>query len=235
MLSAAFQELVDLLRPRLQQNKMKSRARTGLRALTPEEKVMMFLRYLAGGKMQDIRKNICSKTFFYDTISQVCSAVNELPELKLHFPSNESDIRDCAAGYGYRSLNVALRGCIGAVDGWLVEIQRPTEADVGPNVRKFFSSHYDTYGINVQLLCDSSYRIRAVCAKHAGATNDALAYMRWNARQSIENLPVGCYVVADNAYTCSYHVITPFTQPQCLTPEHGDCNIYCSQLRITVE
>jgi hypothetical protein len=54
-------------------------------------------------------------------------------------------------------------------------------------------------------------------------------------REVFESLPLGCYGIADAAYTLSEHILTPFTSADRLDSAQDAFNYYLSQLRICVE
>ena len=51
----------------------------------------------------------------------------------------------------------------------------------------------------------------------------------------ISGLPLGRYVIGDNAYVCTEHLLTPFPGTQRSEPEKNNYNFYLSQLRIRIE
>ena len=51
----------------------------------------------------------------------------------------------------------------------------------------------------------------------------------------IEQLPLGKYVIGDNAYVCTEHILTPFPGSQRDKPKNNAYNFYLSQLRIQIE
>ena len=51
----------------------------------------------------------------------------------------------------------------------------------------------------------------------------------------VDSLPPGFYVVADNAYILSEHMLIPFSGSLRQVPEHSTYNYFLSQLRIRVE
>lgn len=72
-------------------------------------------------------------------------------------------------------------------------------------------------------------------AGNVGSANDALAYLGWSLRKSLESLLVGYYVVGDNAYVNTTTLLAPFTENQIISQSHNSFNFYLSQLRIRVE
>jgi hypothetical protein len=117
-----------------------------------------------------------------------------------------------AAADGFRNIssNGVIDGCIACVDGILLKIQTPAATEVG-NVKAFFSGHYQTYGINVQAACDSNCKFVSVCIAAPGGSNDIAAFRKTPLAGIVANeIPVGKYIVGDNAYTCCEHLLTPF-------------------------
>lgn len=51
----------------------------------------------------------------------------------------------------------------------------------------------------------------------------------------INSLPLGRYIVGDNAYVCSEHLLTPFSGNERFEARKDSYNFYISQLRIRIE
>jgi hypothetical protein len=86
----------------------------------------------------------------------------------------------------------------------------PVASEVG-NVKSFFSGHYQTYGINVQAACDSNCKFVSVNIAAPGGTNNIAAFRKTPLAEIVANrIPVGKFVIGDNAYTCCEHLQTPF-------------------------
>ena len=116
----------------------------------------------------------------------------------------------------------------------LLPIRTPSSKETG-NVTAFFSGHYAEYGINVQAACDSYCRFVYVSVAAPGRTSDVVAYRNISLSKLIKDLPFGKYVVADNAYVCSEHLLTPFPGEQRRQPQCDTYNYHLSQLRIRIE
>jgi DDE superfamily endonuclease len=74
-----------------------------------------------------------------------------------------------------------------------------------------FSGHYQAYGINVQAACNHQCCCIEVCVVAPGGTNDVSACRKSTLPVLVNNLPIGYYVIGDNAYVCSKHMLTPFS------------------------
>ena len=53
--------------------------------------------------------------------------------------------------------------------------------------------------------------------------------------EKIENLPIGKYVIGDNAYVCTEHLLTPFSGDDKKDPMKDAYNFHLSQVRIRIE
>jgi hypothetical protein len=116
----------------------------------------------------------------------------------------------------------------------LLKVKVPTLSEVG-NVKSFFSGHYQAYGINVQAICDHRCRFTEVAVVAPGGCNDILAYKKSSLYNSVNMLPIGTFVVGDNAYPCSESLLTPFPGSQRQEPSKDTFNFYLLQLRICIE
>jgi hypothetical protein len=65
-----------------------------------------------------------------------------------------------------------------------------------------------------------------------GAANDIQAYRRTSLKEWVDGLPVNFYVVGDNAYILSEHLLTPFFGSDKSIEAHDTFNFYLLQLRI---
>ena len=154
--------------------------------------------------------------------------------LSFSMPTTEDEL-DCAAeDFKSISFNSVIDGCVGCLDGFLLSIQTPSKRETG-NVKAYFSGHYQCYGINVQAACDSKCRFISVAVAAPGGSNDIAAFRKTNLLGILTQLPIGKYVIGDNAYVCSEHLLTPFSGDQQNDPRKDAYNFYLSQLRIRIE
>lgn len=88
----------------------------------------MCLRWLGGGSYHDVRSNSgVSVAAFYASIHQIVDAIIAHPELQLEFPTSEPARRHAAKAFERLSSSRVMKGCVGAVDGWLCPKLIPTE------------------------------------------------------------------------------------------------------------
>ncbi|ETM55567.1 hypothetical protein L914_01235, partial [Phytophthora nicotianae] len=134
---------------------------------------------------------------FYASIHQVVDALIAHPDLKLLFPTTLPQQRHAARAFKQLSGSQMMKGCVGAVDGWLCPIRVPRKKDVA-RVSSFFSGHYQRYGVNAQVCCDHFSRFTTVTCSSAGGTGDAVAFLKWRLSTVVNDLPDGLYVVGDS-------------------------------------
>jgi DDE superfamily endonuclease len=236
----SFVKLCCLIRPffspneRLS-NRMSNNRSMGKGALTTEIALHCLLRWLAGGSHLDIR--ICvgiSISSFYRMCYRCLHAVLMVDKLKYHFPKTTQDVDEAARGFRDCSAHNVLEGCVACLDGLLLRIQTPAASETG-HVKSYFSGHYQTYGVNAQAACDRYGRFVFACLAAPGGANDISAFRMTKLPELIECLPVGKYVVGDNAYICTEHLLTPFSGNQRKDASRDAYNFYLSQLRIRIE
>lgn len=176
-----------------------------------------------------------SRAALYSCKDKVLDAIIATKELDIILPySSLEDIQRTARGFASISTNMILTGCVGCIDGWFCVIENPSSNEV-PDVSSFFSGHYQVEGLNVQAVCDSRCSFIGFCVKSPGKVSDVSAYSKWELSCIIDGLPNGYYIVGDNAYTLTPHLLVPFTKPELKTQGRSDYNFYISQLRIRVE
>ena len=102
------------------------------------------------------------------------------------------------------------------------------------NVIRHFSGNKKSYGLNVQGLCGRNLRFVGMAAHAPGATNDSVAWQRSKVSTATENLPDGFFVIGDNAYANTEHLMTPYAGRN-QSAEKDSYNFVLCQCRIRVE
>jgi len=228
---STYIRLYELLMPSLQGPETNA----GVSTVSPHVMLHCFLRWLAGGSYLDIRLTAgVSVATFFRLVHKVMRAILNCHELDIKMPETRDELDAAAEKFKAMSLHGSIRGCVACVDGWLCEIRTPSRRDA-PNSKSFFSGHYHCHGLNVQLACNANCQFVAVVVAAPGGTNNVAAYRRTNFKHYVDSLPPGRYVLGDNAYICTEHLLTPFSGDNRLDPALDTFNFYCSQLRVTVE
>lgn len=193
------------------------------------------LRWLGGGSYLDIRISAgISVSSFYVCIHKCMNAILLCDALSFSMPKTEEELNRASEEFESISFNSVIDGCIGCLDGFLLAIQTPPKSQTG-NVKAYFSGHYQCYGINVQAVCDSKCRFISVSVAAPGGSNDIAAFRKTHLHSILENLPIGKYIIGDNAYICSEHLLTPFSGDQRNDARKDAFNFYLSQVRIRIE
>ena len=102
-----------------------------------------------------------------------------------------------------------MRGCIGAIDGWLLLIQVPPATHVG-NVKTYFLGHYQRHGFNIQAIVDHLGRFLFIAVAAPGSQPDVNAFNRTSLHALLMNLPLGYFLLGDNAYKPSEYLVPIF-------------------------
>lgn len=150
----SFTALVEMLGNILVINEGKSYARNPAGPIIPELRLHCLIRYLAGGSYLDICTLVSlPHSTFYHILWKTCDAINDCPKLDFRLPNTVTELEEASAGFEGISVKGVMRGCIGAIDGWLCPIEVPPRALVG-NVKTYFSGHYQRHGFNIQAIVD---------------------------------------------------------------------------------
>jgi hypothetical protein len=226
-----FEQLHNLLQGQLYQETDDP----NVEAISSHIMLHCLLRWLAGGKCADIRIVAgISRASFYRVLHITMNAIVNNNELRIVPPTTLEDIDKAAYDFSQRSTHTAITGCVAALDGWLVETIAPTKSPT-VTTKPFYSGHYSRFGMNVQLAVNSKCEFVFVSVAAPGGTNDVAAYRKIAYAKYIEQLPPGRYVVADNAYICTEHLLTPYSGSNTSYRNFDTFNFYLSQLRTTVE
>jgi hypothetical protein len=235
MTLASFNTLLSFLRADIACDASQSTCSTGVDPIEPEIVLHCVLRWLAGGSYIDIRDVAeISVASFYRVVHVGLRAIVKCDHLAFRFPSTLDAINRVALRFQTNSSFGVMNGCVGCLDGMLCKIKTPARSETR-NARSYFSGHYQTIGVNVQALCDDLCRFTYVCVAAPGGTNDVHAFAKTKLKQLVDDLPVGKYILADNAYVPTEHLLTPFSGSQKSIPELDSFNFYLSQLRIKIE
>ena len=154
--------------------------------------------------------------------------------LSYSFPTEKEKVVDTIKEFKVLSSHGVIDGCVGCLDGLLLRIQTPWTRDTG-HVKSYFLGHYQAYGINVQACCDSKCCFTFVCLAAPGGCNDIAAFRKTGLSTLINNLPIGKYVIGDNAYICTEHLLTPFSGEERKEKAKDAYNFYLSQIRMRIE
>ena len=207
-----------------------------IRPITVEMIIGSGLRFLAGGKVNDIRHIFfTSKSECYHCIECFIKAVNTSNYLDIKLPQTAAEWEEVRKGFADKSSSGLMNGCVGAIDGFLQPIIAPWKNEVG-NVKAYFSGHYQSFGLNCQAACDIRLKFLYFGVVAPGKTNDNAAYPLCSIlRRTIMNLHQGLYFVGDAAYSLEENLLVTFVGSQKLDQNNDAFNFHLSQMRIRIE
>jgi hypothetical protein len=111
-----------------------------------------------GGSLDFITTFGISRTIIHYSVEYVINVVCNCKALAIKFPSSHAT--QLSIGRGFERKSTAGFNCwVGAEDGMLVWISKPTEIEckkVGVGSAKFFCGRKKKFGLNLQVTCDSS-------------------------------------------------------------------------------
>ena len=195
--------------------------------------VAIFLRIMAGGAVHDIcalygmAPSTCYKWF-----NEVLGVVFKGMPLG-GVPSKESALRRMAVNLAEsRPHSNPLPGCIGALDGIQVVIEKP-QADMNP---LHFYGRKGFYALTVQAIVDSDYHFLSCSSLTVGIAHDPLDFRLSSLNSFLEasKLPKGFWVYADEAYAVSDYIIIPFSRSTASLYQDG-VNFFQSSHRLHVQ
>mmetsp|Transcript_10432 Transcript_10432/g.19511 ORF Transcript_10432/g.19511 Transcript_10432/m.19511 type:complete len:253 (+) Transcript_10432:387-1145(+) len=209
-----------------------------------EVKLALTLRMLAGGSYLDLPlifhcRDTYVTTIFHDVIREwichddVISYLNEL-----YFKDIEA-MKKTAAGFAQETNNGVLSGCIGALDGWLVKIRKPSFKKGGIKNAAGYFSHKGFYAINCQVIVDHKKHILWRSIKCRGAEHDSTAVKKTKLyQQLVEDCDIfirnHLYIIGDSAYALMAFLLKPFDNAAPYSDSDA-FNFYLSSSRIKVE
>jgi hypothetical protein len=124
----------------------------------------------------------------------------------------------------YRCKKVALQfswasrgvinGCIGALDGWIVKVQKPWKGD-GVGKAAAFYSRKGYFGINFQVIVDKQKKILFRSIKSRGAEHDSIPFKlttlyTWLLKIWRKLASKGLHFIGDSAYSIKLFILTPY-------------------------
>ena len=211
--------------------------------ISGEVKVAVTLRLLAGGDALDLGVifDISSGTItslLTDVLMDwiIKTGIGDINMTK--FLGDPDAMAKVSAGFSRRSHGV-LQGAIGAIDGWLVRIVRPSLTRDGiKNVMNFFSRK-GFYALNVQCIVDDKKRVIWLSYKHKGGSHDSSCLRTTGLYTFLHSIKdrlssLGYFLLGDSAYALESFILVPYDSPSPKTAE-DDFNFYHSSARITVE
>jgi hypothetical protein len=146
-------------------------------------------------------------------------------------------MNEVAMSFSHAS-NGVINGCIGAIDGWVVKIKKPSKKDNIMNAQSFYSRK-GYFAVNVQAIVDKKRRILFRSIMSRGAEHDSTAFKHsslytWLLQNWQHLAGKGYYFIGDSAYSLKSFLLVPYDNAVHGTPE-DNYNFFHSSCQITVE
>ena len=175
-----------------------------------------------------------SQPLFYHVLWKTIKAINSCIELQISWPSTKERQLECATGFTCISTNWALCECIAVLDGYHVQTTTPSKKEVC-NVRSYFSGHYQTYGVNIQAMCNHDCHFLFIDVADPSVMGDCQAFHECRLSELVESTRGILYCIRDHAYTPTEKLIPIYRSEQAAKERYDNFNFYASQLRIHIE
>ncbi|KAK3873579.1 hypothetical protein Pcinc_021422 [Petrolisthes cinctipes] len=182
------------------------------KALSPEMKVIITLRFLATGKMQLCNSDDLgpSQQTVSRVITETLDALSSRPILAqfIKFPITPQETQRKKMEF----VQVAgFPGVIGVIDGTHIRITAPKEFEAEYVNRKRYHS------INTQIVFDAKYKIIDIVANWPGSVHDARILNESGLNRFVFGrgmLPDGCHLLGDSGYPSKKWLLTPYLRPR---------------------
>ena len=211
--------------------------------ISGEVKLAITIRLLAGGDALDLAiifdiypsyLQIIMKDVLANWIIQ--PNIGKIDMLK--YLNNFEDMSKVSKGFAVRS-NGVLKGCIGAIDGWLVKIVRPCSWWDGLINPVPFYSRKGYYALNVQCIVDDRKKVLWAMYNNKGASHDSTCFKKSHLYTILKGMSDylyerGLFILGDSAYAIESFLLPPYDSPLSQSPE-DNYNFFHSSQRITVE
>ena len=207
--------------------------------ILPSVRLACALRYFAGGSNYDIATTFgIAPSEIFESVWEVVDAVNRFPGFMIELPASHEAQHELAAGFKGKS-EAYFDCCVGAVDGILIWIHRPSKSccdAIGCDAGKFFCGRKNKFGFNCQAVCDSVGRFLDISLLYPGSTADCVAFEGMALYKKLDDglLAPGLCLFGDNAYLNAPYMATPYSGGA-LNVHKDSYNFYHSQLRIQIE
>ena len=210
--------------------------------ITGEVKLASALRILGGGTYMDmallfeISFNHMHKIFKH-VIMKWLSHPSFYNINGIEYCSDDERMKEVALQFA-RGSNGVIGGCIGALDGWVVKIKKPSARDGVRNAKSFYSRK-GFFAVNVQAIVDKKKRVLFRSIVSRGAEHDSTAFKnsglyQWLIHNWKSLMDKGYYFIGDSAYALKSFLLTPYDNAMHGTTE-DNYNFFHSSSRISVE
>lgn len=244
-----FFEIVNYIKLQIAKH-MKSWRVNGQAITIPVElKLMITLRFLAGGIYSDIAHlfGVANSTV-YAIVKETIAAINNCEKLRIRFPSDEVLLDQIDKGFASRSHGF-IKGCIGAIDGLRTKIVSPNQTSTSKS-----RAYIDKDGNNSILsivLCNDFNVITYFQTEYCGSTHDNYSFENSSLHKMFSNLSElkknnpsdpallkwnNRFIIGDSAFSQSEFLIKPYSQERAMKVEACSMlNNELARMRVEIE
>nr|XP_034332395.1 putative nuclease HARBI1 [Crassostrea gigas] len=179
-------------------------------AISPLQKILLTLRFLATGKMQLCNGDDMGVS--QPTVSRAITATlrslssPQICAQFIKFPLNVHEIRKNQEEF----FKIAgFPGIVGAIDGTHVQIIAPSDYE-----NEYVNRHH-YHSINTQVVFDPFHKIIDVVAKWPGSTHDSRILNESGLKSLFDQnrIPLHTHLLGDSGYPSKRWLLTPFLRP----------------------
>ena len=182
----------------------------------PVVRLGIAIRFFAGGSVYEIMTTFgVGRADVSKSIWAVVEAINQHEQLAIRFPTNHDEQKELAWQL-QEKLDADFDCCVGAVDGILIWIQQPSDADANVSecgTKKFWCGRKHKFGLNCQAICDAKGKFLDISVLFPASTSDVLAFESSTIYSALMGglLAPGLCLFGDNAYINTSFMATPFS------------------------
>ena len=209
----SFEKLLSLLNDKLtisERGKINAINSSGS-YIEPKTKLAAALRFLAGGSANDIAFafGLSISAFYKDnyflwhTIAAIDKALNNIC-FPMTEPEKLSRIEEGFAKFSF----YRLRGCVMAVDGWVVRTRQPFKTET-QNITAY-RNRKGFFGVVVIVGVDSQCRYLMLSCRSPGSTNDCIAWEYTSVYSQMHLLHAAYYIIGDEDFVNTKKFLAPY-------------------------
>jgi len=200
--------------------------------ITLELRLFITMRLLSGASYLDMiwyGVSVASiPSILWSTICEIDEALDNI-----RFPTDDIGIMQLVDNWASKRQDrhgfVTNLGTALAIDGYVIEIKKPSASELNGKEVACFRNRKGFWGLITQVGCDSNGKVRFVQTDWPGATNDLSCFRETPLFHLLKSkqLPEWLNIVADEAYTplsaeCGYQILTPYSKHQLNTAKKQD-------------
>ena len=191
--------VIDLLEPRLQNQTQRSHA------IDPRVQIFVALRFYATGDFYSstsVHHGI-SDSSVCRIVNRVTNAIVDLKDEFIKWPTTRAEIANAQRGFYDLS---GFPGAVGAIDCTHV----PLDCSPLGNNEYAYVNRKGKHSINVQLVCDTRYRILNVVARWPGSAHDSGILQNSAIHDMFEQRLLPGVLLGDSGYPQKNWLMTPY-------------------------